>query len=51
MYGDEETGLPPTKLYTESYARKACGSALAVIDTVGRLLKEFEEESKKTQIP
>ncbi|MBC7091184.1 MAG: HEPN domain-containing protein [Nitrososphaeria archaeon] len=41
MYGDEELGLPPTKLYTENYARKAYVSAKEVIECVEKLFNEF----------
>ncbi|NPA99934.1 MAG: HEPN domain-containing protein [Crenarchaeota archaeon] len=37
MYGDEELGIPPTKLYTEPYARKACESAIMVLTEVDKL--------------
>ena len=39
MYGDEELGLPPTRLYTEPYARKALEGARMVLDAVMRLLR------------
>ncbi len=38
MYGDEELGIPPTKLYTEPYARKAYESAIMVLTEVEKLL-------------
>ncbi len=41
MYGDEESGLPPTELYTEPYAAKAYESARFVVETVIKLFKEY----------
>lgn len=43
MYGDEELGIPPTKLYTEPYARKALESAKLVHNYVERLLAEYKD--------
>jgi len=43
MYGDEELGLPPNKLYTEPYARKAFDSAVYVYEMVRKLFKSFLE--------
>lgn len=40
MYGDEELGLPPTRLYTEPYARKALEGAKLVYEQVKRLIEE-----------
>jgi len=40
MYGDEELGLPPTRLYTEPYARKALEGAKMVYEQVKRLIEE-----------
>jgi HEPN domain-containing protein len=40
MYGDEELGLPPTKLYTEPYAARALEEAKTVHSLVNRLLNE-----------
>lgn len=40
MYGDEELGLPPTKLYTEPYAARALEEAKIVHSLVKRLLNE-----------
>ncbi|MEM0053961.1 MAG: HEPN domain-containing protein [Nitrososphaeria archaeon] len=42
MYGDEELGLPPTKLYSETYARKAYLSAKEVFENVERLFGEIK---------
>ncbi len=42
MYGDEELGLPPTKLYSEAYARKAYLSAKEVLEQVERLFGEIK---------
>lgn len=41
MYGDEELGLPPTKLYTEPYAVKAVESANTVYIYVKKLLEGY----------
>ena len=40
MYGDEELDIPPTKLYTEPYARKALEGAKMVHQAVLKLLNE-----------
>jgi len=40
MYGDEETGLPPSMLYTEPYAAKAVEAAKSVYSLVKRLVEE-----------
>ncbi len=42
MYGDEETGIPPARLYTEPYALKAFESCRYVYRTVVRLPQEYE---------
>lgn len=41
MYGDEELGLPPTKLYTEPYAAKAIEGARTVYTYVKKLLDNY----------
>ena len=41
MYGDEELGLPPTKLYTEPYALKALEGAKLVYAYVRKLLDSY----------
>ncbi len=41
MYGDEELGLPPSKLYTEPYAAKAVESAKLVVTYVKKLFEEY----------
>ncbi len=41
MYGDEETGIPPTRLYTKPYAAKALDSCKLVYEKVSRLLSEW----------
>jgi HEPN domain-containing protein len=41
MYGDEELGLPPTKLYAEPYALKAVEGARTVYTYVKRLLDSY----------
>ncbi len=41
MYGDEELGLPPSKLYTEPYAVKAVESAKLVAAYVKKLFEEY----------
>ncbi len=41
MYGDEETGLPPSRLYTEPYAVKALEEAKIVFNYVKKLLDEY----------
>ena len=38
MYGDEELGILPTKLYTEPYARKAYESTIIVLTEADKLL-------------
>ncbi|MEM1643667.1 MAG: HEPN domain-containing protein [Desulfurococcaceae archaeon] len=43
MYGDEELGLPPTRLYTEPYARKAVEGAALVHQLVTKLLEEAQK--------
>jgi len=43
MYGDEETGLPPQKLYTRGYAERAFKEAEEVVKTVLKLVREFEK--------
>ena len=40
MYGDEESGLPPSRLYTKPYAERAVKEAKMVLELVERLLKE-----------
>ena len=40
MYGDEELGLPPNRIYTEPYARKALEGARMVYEHVAKLLSE-----------
>ena len=42
MYGDEELGIPPSKLYTKPYATKALESARVVFEAVKKLLHEYE---------
>ncbi len=46
MYGDEELGIPPTRLYTRPYAQKALESAHLVYNAVKRLLEEAEKRAK-----
>ena len=41
MCGDEELGLPPTKLYTEPYALKAVEEAKTVYAYVKKLLDSY----------
>ncbi len=41
MYGDEELGLPPTRLYTRPYALKALEAVRTVHGCVKRLLEEY----------
>ena len=41
MYGDEELELPPDRLYTEPYARKALEATEHVYEVVKRLLEEL----------
>ena len=40
MYGDEESGLPPQKLYTRSYSEKAFNEAKFVVDFVYKLIQK-----------
>ena len=40
MYGDEELGLPPSKLYTEPYAKRALEEAETAYKSVAKLLEE-----------
>ncbi len=39
MYGDEETGLPPHRIYTKSYAERAFKEASIVIELVSKLIR------------
>lgn len=48
MYGDEELGLPPTKLYTEPYAAKAVEGAKTVYTYVKRLLESYTHSESNT---
>jgi len=41
MYGDEELGIPPTRLYTKPYAAKALEAVRTVHGCVKRLLEEY----------
>jgi len=41
MYGDEELGIPPTRLYTRPYAVKALEAAMTVHNCVKSLLEEY----------
>ncbi len=41
MYGDEETDIPPTRLYTRPYAAKAVEACKVVYEAVSRLLREY----------
>jgi len=41
MYGDEELGLPPTKLYTRTYAQRAVNDAEKVFNAVRKLIEEY----------
>ena len=43
MYGDEETGILPTQLYTEPYAKKAFEDAKFVVENVEKLLEGYLE--------
>jgi len=38
MYGDEETGLPPQRIYTRSYAQRALLESRKVVDMVLKLV-------------
>jgi len=38
MYGDEEMGLPPQRLYTRNYAEKAYVESSKVVDSVSKLI-------------
>lgn len=38
MYGDEETGLPPQRLYTKSYAEKAFKASTRVVALVSKMI-------------
>ena len=38
MYGDEETGLPPQRLYTKNYAERALRESKKVVDSVLRMI-------------
>ena len=42
MYGDEEAGIPPSRLYTEPYAVKAIEAAKYAYALVKRLVEEVE---------
>jgi HEPN domain-containing protein len=46
MYGDEELGIPPTRLYTRPYAVKALEAARAVHQCVKRLLEEYARQTR-----
>jgi len=48
MYGDEEMGIPPTKLYTRPYAAKALDSAKIVLNAVQRLLNEVLQSQRSS---
>jgi HEPN domain-containing protein len=39
MYGDEDLGLPPARIYTKSYAERAFKEAEMVIDLVSKLVE------------
>ena len=41
MYGDEETGLPPNKLYTRNYAERAFNEARKTVNLVLKLFNEL----------
>jgi len=41
MYGDEETGLPPNKLYTRNYAERAFNEARKTVNLVSKLFNEL----------
>ena len=43
MYGDEKEGIPQTRLYTESYCKKALESAKYVYNLAEKLLNEIKE--------
>jgi HEPN domain-containing protein len=45
MYGDEELGIPPTRLYTRPYAVKALEVARTVHQCVKRLLEEYDRRA------
>lgn len=47
MYGDEELGLPPTKLYIEPYARKAVDGGRFVYEYLRKLVDEFMKYRKE----
>lgn len=38
MYGDEEMGLPPQKLYTKNYAEKAYIQSSRIVNLVSKLI-------------
>ncbi len=44
MYGDEEMGIPPSKLYTKPYAVKALESAITVVDSVMKLFESYAHQ-------
>jgi len=44
MYGDEELGLPPNRLYTEPYAQKALEAAMYVYEIVKKLFEKFSRK-------
>jgi len=48
MYGDEETGMPPSRLYTEPYAAKAIEAAKYTYALVRRLVEEVEARARGT---
>ena len=39
MYGDDDLGLPPARIYTKRYAEKAFKEAQIVMDLVSRLVE------------
>jgi len=39
MYGDEESGLPPQRLYTKTYAERALNEARNTVEFVRRLIR------------
>ena len=39
MYGDDDLGLPPTRIYTKSYAERAFKEAEVVINLVSKLVE------------
>jgi len=41
MYGDEETGLPPQRLYTRNYAQRAFMESRKVLDLVLKLISSL----------